>query len=85
MRTILIKIAAMSPTLASLLPGQNASIAAIHAGEALHHRLAAMGFRVGHRVQMMRSGAMNGPLHVRIGSTDIIMRRSDADCVRLAA
>jgi ferrous iron transport protein A len=84
MRTILIKITAMSSTLASLQPGQDASIAAIHAGEALHHRLAAMGFRVGSRVQLMRSGAMNGPLHVRIGSTDIIMRRSDAACVRVS-
>ncbi len=85
MRTIIIKIAAMSLTLTALLPGQDASIASIHAGEALHHRLAAMGFRLGSRVQLMRSGAMNGPLHVRIGSTDIIIRRSDADCVRLAA
>lgn len=74
----------MSHTLASLLPGQDASIASIQAGEALHHRLAAMGFRHGRRVQLIRRGAMNGPLHVRIGSTDIIIRRSDARCVKIS-
>jgi ferrous iron transport protein A len=74
----------MPNTLASLLPGQDASIASIKAGEALHHRLVAMGFRVGNRVQLMRRGALNGPLHVRIGSTDIIMRRSDARCIRVS-
>lgn len=74
----------MPHTLVSLLPGQEAAIASIQASEALHHRLAAMGFRIGRRVQVMRRGAMNGPLHVRIGSTDIIIRRSDARCVRIS-
>jgi ferrous iron transport protein A len=72
-------------SLVSLLPGQDASIASIHAGEALHHRLAAMGFRIGRRIQLMRRGALDGPLHVRIGSTDIIIRRSDAACVKVSA
>ena len=74
----------MPDTLASLQPGTEAAITSIHAGEALHHRLAAMGFRVGQRVCLMRRGALNGPLHVRIGSTDIVMRRSDARCVKVA-
>lgn len=68
----------MPNSLVSLHPGEDAQIAAIHAGEALHHRLAALGFRVGKRVILMRRGAFAGPLHVRIGGTDVIIRRCDA-------
>ena len=74
----------MSNSLASLLPGREASIVAVHAEEALHHRLAAMGFRAGKRIQLMRRGAFLGPLHVRIGSTDVIIRRRDARCIEIA-
>ena len=74
----------MSNSLASLLPGREASIIAVHAEEALHHRLAAMGFRAGKRIQLMRRGAFLGPLHVRIGSTDVIIRRRDARCIEIA-
>ena len=81
--------AAMTPALANPLadlnPGQEARIVAIHGAEALHQRLAAMGFRIGKPVQMMRRAAFNGPLHVRIGSTDVIIRNTDARCVELAA
>ena len=65
-------------TLVSLVLGKNATIVAVHAEEALHHRLTAMGFRAGRRVQVIRRGAFLGPLHVRIGSTDVIIRRRDA-------
>lgn len=74
----------MPNSLASLLPGREASIVAVHAEEALHHRLAAMGFRAGKRIQLMRRGAFLGPLHVRIGSTDVIIRRRDARCIEIA-
>lgn len=64
--------------LSSLKPGESATIAALHADEALYHRLAAMGFRIGKRVDLVRSAKFSGPLHVRIGTTDIMLRRSDA-------
>ena len=73
----------MSGDLSLLLPGQEACIAALHAGEALHHRLAALGFRVGKSIQMVRRAAFNGPLHLRIDHTDIIIRRADAACVEI--
>ncbi len=74
----------MPNSLASLPPGGEASIVAVHAEEALHHRLTAMGFRVGKRIQLMRRGAFLGPLHVRIGSTDVIIRQRDARCIEIA-
>ncbi len=72
-------------SLAALHPGQEATVVAVHAEEALHHRLAAMGFRAGKALRLMRRGAFLGPLHVRIGSTDVIIRRRDARQIEVSA
>ena len=63
----------------SQLPlGQNAIIAAIEADEFLFHRLSALGFRVGKPLSIIRRANFNGPLHVRLGTTDVILRITDA-------
>jgi len=67
--------------LSSLKPGEFAIIAALHTEEALYHRLAAMGFRIGKPIELVRRAQFSGPLHVRIGTTDIMLRRSDAQCI----
>lgn len=64
--------------LLQLAPGTDATVSAIRADSALCLRLAAMGFRIGQRVLMVRKGAFAGPLHVRLGTTDVIVRRSQA-------
>jgi ferrous iron transport protein A len=74
----------MHRSLDQLEPGDEAAIIGIRASEALHHRLSAMGFRPGKIVLLIRRGAFHGPLHVRIGQTDIIIRRRDAAFVKLA-
>ncbi|MHB8453832.1 MAG: FeoA family protein [Acidiferrobacterales bacterium] len=53
-------------------------MSALHSEEALYYRLAALGFRVGKRIELIRSASFRGPLQVRIGSTDIILRRFEA-------
>lgn len=65
-------------TLASLQPGEIATIVAIHAEEALHQRLLALGFRGGKQIELIRRASFSGPLQVRIGTTDIVLRRSEA-------
>ncbi|MCR4298859.1 MAG: ferrous iron transport protein A [Gallionella sp.] len=67
-----------STTLATLQPGEFATIAAIHADKALHQRLLALGFRSGKQVELIRKAIFSGPLQVRIGTTDILLRRSEA-------
>ena len=66
----------MTPTdnvkLNTLIPGQRGVIYAIHAEQALHQRLNAMGFRIGKKIELTRRASFNGPLHVRIGAIDII-------------
>lgn len=65
-------------SLASLQPGEQATIRAINAEEGLFQRLTALGFRIGKRIDLIRRASFSGPLHVRIGSTDIVMRQSEA-------
>jgi len=67
-----------STTLTTLQPGEFATIVAIHAEEALHQRLLALGFRSGKQVELIRKAGFSGPLQVRIGTTDILLRRGEA-------
>jgi Fe2+ transport system protein FeoA len=64
--------------LVQLAPGDHATVAGIRADAALRQRLAALGFRIGRRVRVIRRGAFAGPLHVRLGTTDVILRRRQA-------
>ena len=69
----------------TLMPGEQGIIHAIHAEQGLHQRLNAMGFRIGKQIQLIRRANFNGPLHVRIGATDIIMRDVEAQRIQLLA
>lgn len=70
-------------TLATLKPGDIATIISIHAEEALHQRLLALGFRTERRIEMIRKASFGGPLQVRIGTTDILLRRTEAAKIRV--
>ncbi len=69
--------------LSQLAIGKNATIAAIEAEELLYHRLSALGFRVGKPLSVIRRANFNGPLHVRLGTTDVILRDSEAARIHL--
>lgn len=69
--------------LSSLKPGQTAQIRAIHAEEALHQRMLALGFRVGKKIELIRQAHFAGPVHVRIGTTDIMMRPAEAHHIEI--
>jgi len=72
----------LTPTtrlLADLHPGDFATIVALHAGdEALHQRLLALGMRIGKPISIVRQAPFGGPLQVRVGSTDILLRKAEA-------
>lgn len=70
-------------TLAALRPGDIATIASIHAEEALHLRLLALGFRTGKQIELIRKASFSGPLQVRIGTTDVMLRRSEAAKIKV--
>jgi ferrous iron transport protein A len=70
-------------TLAALHTGDTATIVSIHAEEALHQRLLALGFRTDRQVELIRKASFSGPLQVRIGTTDILLRRNEAAKIRV--
>jgi ferrous iron transport protein A len=69
--------------LSSLAPGEGATIVALHTEEPLHQRLLAMGFRTGKHIEVIRKARFSGPLQVRIGTTDILLRRNEADKIKV--
>jgi ferrous iron transport protein A len=71
-------------TLANLRPGDTAVITGLHLDEAFKARLAALGFRVGRRVALIRRGCCKGPLQVRVGSTDVMLRPGEARKIDVA-
>jgi ferrous iron transport protein A len=70
-------------SLNSLTPGQYGIIGTIRADEFLTKRLAALGFRIGKKVELIRRASFNGPVHVRIGTTDVILRSREAQLIQL--
>jgi ferrous iron transport protein A len=68
----------------SALPlGTTASILGISTETVIEHRLQALGFRVGKQISVIRKAWLGGPLHVRIGTTEVIMRRCDARAIQV--
>lgn len=71
-------------SLSDLKPGERAKIHAIEADALLQHRLIAMGFHYGKVIEVIRVAKFNGPIQVRLGSTDIIIRQQDARQILLS-
>jgi ferrous iron transport protein A len=64
--------------LASLQPQQIATISHLEPETGFNQRLQALGFRVGQQVVMLRKAWFSGPVHVRVGMTEVILRRQEA-------
>ncbi|OLP17709.1 ferrous iron transport protein A [Leptolyngbya sp. 'hensonii'] len=71
------------PHLAVLKPGQVAIISKLNTSHGLHQRLLALGFRSGRQITMLRRSWFSGPLHVRIGTTEVMLRQRDAQKVEI--
>lgn len=73
----------MNLTLDRLLPDHSAAITAVHATGMARERMAALGLTVGRRVAVLRRAPFGGPLHLRIGPTELMIRRTEARAVVL--
>ncbi len=71
-------------TLNLLKAGEAAKIISVTADEALKARINGLGLRIGQEVAVIRRACMGGPLQVRVGHTDILMRPEQADLINLA-
>lgn len=63
--------------LSHLSAGESAHITGIHAPDDVRQRLQAMGLRTGREARVIRRTRL-GPMQIRVGSVDLIMRRRDA-------
>jgi ferrous iron transport protein A len=71
-------------TLLSDLPvGQWARVATWQLPDGLGSRLHALGMDVGKRVTVLRRAALKGPLHVRVGMTEFMLRHADAQHIQV--
>ncbi len=70
-------------TLDSLTTGERAIIRTLEVSEDLAYCLSAFGFRIGKTVQLIRRARFAGPLHIRIDTTDLMLRACDARCIEV--
>jgi Fe2+ transport system protein FeoA len=70
--------------LSCLRKGQTGMILGIHAPDGTRQRMQSMGLRTGHEAEVIRSSRF-GPMHIRIGSVHLIMRRRDAARVSISS
>ena len=66
-----------------LPPGSLASIQGLSVDADLRARLTALGLAAGKQVRVLRRAGLRGPLHVRAGTTEIILRRSEASKIQV--
>ena len=64
--------------------GQHALITGVELAQELRSRLTALGFEAGKQVRVLRRAGLGGPLHVRVGTTEIILRRHEAASIQVS-
>lgn len=68
----------MSIPLYQMQTTQTGVILRINAGQELTRRMAALGLRPGRQIEIIRKAPWQGPLQIRIGHTELIIRRGEA-------
>lgn len=64
--------------LSNLEAGQQATVQALHVDPGFLFRLNAMGFRIGKSLKVIRIAPFHGPLHLKLGNTEVMLRQKDA-------
>lgn len=63
--------------------GQMARVNALHLPAELAQRLAALGLRLESEVTVLRRGWLGGPLQLRVGGTELMLRRDAAQGIEV--
>ena len=72
------------PTLATLPAGRCGAILRIEAPLELAARMRALGLTPGRLVKVIRRAPFQGPIQVRAGQTDLIIRREEAATIHVS-
>ena len=70
-------------SLSALSPGQSATVQALHVDSGFQFRLNALGFRIGKPLELIRIAPFNGPLHIKLGNTEVMLRQQDAANIKV--
>ncbi|MGF1672400.1 MAG: ferrous iron transport protein A [Rivularia sp. (in: cyanobacteria)] len=69
--------------LSNLKVGETAIILELSGEPSLQQRLLALGFRPGKRIKILRKAWLNGPLHIKVGTTEVMIRRRDTSAIQV--
>lgn len=69
--------------LSNLKAGDTAVVQAIHVDSSFLYRLNALGLKIGKPLEVLRTAPFNGPLHLRLGSTELMIRKLDAEMIEV--
>jgi len=70
-------------TLAEIPVGKTVTVQNIEFDEQFCKRCFAMGLRCDARVTVIRRALFNGPIHIRIGTTELALRKSLAKLIKV--
>lgn len=76
----------MTKRLQQLNQGENGVIQKLHIEPGQDHlarRLHATGFRMGKSIKLLRKAFLGGPLHIQIGTTEVMLRPSEAQFIEI--
>ncbi len=73
----------MNISLNQMQPAQSGIITRIGAETELTRRMAALGLRPGRRIEVIRSAPWQGPLQIRVGHTEVSIRRGEAATINV--
>jgi Fe2+ transport system protein FeoA len=69
--------------LSELAPGARFTVARVGVAGETGRRLADMGFTEGSTGEMIRGALLRGPLQIRLGGYDLLIRRGEASCIEV--
>ena len=70
--------------LSNLQTGQSARIESLNFNAEFSARLRALGVDSGNTVRVLRQATLGGPMHLALGMTEVMLRRSDARSIMVS-
>ncbi|MSQ80414.1 MAG: ferrous iron transport protein A [Candidatus Methylopumilus sp.] len=70
-------------TLSQLIEGQTGIIQKLDMERLLAQRLNAMGLKEGKRIIVLRKARFKGPFHIRIDTTELMIREREASYIKI--
>lgn len=61
--------------------GASVKVLALSFDEELSRRINALGIRIGATLTILRQATFNGPIHIRVGTTELMMRVTQAKLI----